>query len=246
MTPLLEFEGIPLQRLRRRTLAGLAGWNLSALPPEPPLESDSVTLTVQPHETVAVAGDESSGVDNLGGVAMGLDHSPLGAARAFGTEIAALERRDQFAFRRRIGYLPAGDGLLHNLTLRDNIRLPLDFGTEVRPGEVAGRLEVIIAQVRLGRAADLRPAQANEEERRRAALARAIALDPELLILEQPFDGLTDRVAAELLEVARGGELAQGGRRAVFITGQDIPVLLRPRVDRMLRIVQGRAVPVSQ
>jgi ABC-type transporter Mla maintaining outer membrane lipid asymmetry ATPase subunit MlaF len=243
MTALLEFAGIPLQRVRRRTLAAVSPGSLppaSQLPPE-----DDVTLSVLSHQTVAVLGDEASGVDSLGGLALGLEPSPEGAVRAFGTEIFALPRRDQLAFRRRIGYLPAGDGLLHNLTLRDNIRLPLGFGSDVRPGQIAGRTDLIVAQVRLGRAADLRPAQANEEERRRAALGRAIALDPELLILEQPFDGLTDRVAAEVLELARGGELPEGGRRAVLITGQDIPMLLRPRVDRMFRIVHGRAVPTA-
>jgi len=80
----------------------------------------------------------------------------------------------------------------------------------------------------------------NEEERRRAALARAIAFDPALLILEQPFDGLTARVASELLEIARGGESAEGARRTIFITGQEISPLILRRWIRVYRLIAGR------
>ena len=86
---------------------------------------------------------------------------------------------------------------------------------------------------------DRRPAQANEEECRRAALARALAFDPTLLVLEQPFDGLTARTAAEMLEVARGGETAEGARRAIFITGQEIPTVVQRRCDRVYRLTRA-------
>ena len=107
--------------------------------------------------------------------------------------------------------------------MRENIRLPLRFGSNFRPKEIEGRVDVILAQLRLTRVADLRPAQTNAEERRRAALARALAFDPELVVMEEPFDGLTDRVAGELLETARGGETAAGGRRTVLVTGSESP-----------------------
>ena len=58
-------------------------------------------------------------------------------------------------------------------------------------------------------------------------------------VLEQPFDGLTARVASELLELARGGESAQGARRAIFITGQEIPPLLLRRVEQVYRLTRA-------
>ena len=188
-------------------------------------------------------GDENSGVDSLAAVALGLEPTLAGKAMVYGTQIKDLARRDQLAFRRRLGYLPAGDGLLSNLSLRDNVRLPLRFGSNFKPDEIEGRVDVILAMLRLTRVAGERPAQANEEQRRRAALGRALAFDPELVLLEQPFGGLTDRVAAELLEIARGGETAEGARRTVFITGQDIPMLLRTRVDRVVHIADSRRMP---
>ncbi len=231
MTAPLVFDGIPLGRVQRSTLAG------------PPVGIDiatTLTLTVAARETIAVVGDEQSGVDLLGGLALGLETAPSGHVFTLGTEVAHLERRARLAFRRKLGYLPAGEGLMQNLTLRENIRLPLRFGSDFRPKDIEGRVDVILAQLRLSRVGDLRPAQATAEDRRRTALGRALAFDPELVILEDPFDGITERAASELLEAARGGETAEGARRTVFLTGTDLPALLRRRVDRQIRLVRGQ------
>ncbi|HEY7682863.1 MAG TPA: ATP-binding cassette domain-containing protein [Gemmatimonadales bacterium] len=232
MTHPLVFAEVPLGRVRRTTLGGT-----------PPLETEvegPFSLQVAAHQTVAVVGDESSGVDTLAGLALGLERPPAGQVFTLGTEIAKLGRVAQLAFRRKVGYLPAGDGLMQNLTLRDNVRLPLRFGSNFRPKDIEGRVDVIMAQLRLTRASYLRPAQTNAEDRRRAALARALAFDPELVVMEEPFDGLTDRTAGELLEAARGGETAEGGRRTVLVTAASLPALLLSRVDRRLRLVRGR------
>lgn len=233
MTLPLRFVDVPLGRVRRATLGGLTHLGLDA--------EGAFTLEVGGHQTVAVLGDEVSGVDLLGGLALGLDRAPAGRVETLGTEVASLPRSAQLAFRRKVGYLPAGDGLLQNLSLRDNIRLPLRFGSEFRLKDIEGRVDVIVAQLRLGRAANLRPAEANAEDCRRAALGRALAFDPDLVVLEEPFDGLTDHASAQLLELARGGEVAEGGRRTVFIAGQVLPALLRHRVDRQIRLHRGRA-----
>ena len=197
-----------------------------------------VTLEVAPHETVAVLGDEDSGIDRLGSWVLGLDRPPRGAARVFGTVVADLPEAERLAFRRKLGYLPAGDGLLQNLSLRDNVALPLRFGSGAAPREIDGRVRVMLAAVRLTEAAGRRPAAVHEEERRRAAFARAMAFDPQLLVLEQPFDGLTTRSAAELLELARGGVAEGGARRAILITAQDLPALLERRVERVYRVTR--------
>jgi ABC-type transporter Mla maintaining outer membrane lipid asymmetry ATPase subunit MlaF len=216
--PLLEFHAIPMTG----SAAGM------------------FALSVMRHETVVVVGDENSGVDSLVEFALGLESPAAGTVVTFSTDLRTLSRREQLAFRRRLGYLPAGDGLLSNLSLRDNVRLPLRFGSNFKTDEIEGRVDVILAMLRLNRVAQERPAQANEEQRRRAALGRALAFDPELVLLEQPFVGLTDRASAELLEIARGGETGAGGRRTVFITGQDIPMLLRNRVERVVHLADSR------
>ena len=188
---------------------------------------------------VFVVGAESSGVDELGRYALGLRQPDAGRVVVDGIDVATLPRRAALAFRRRVGYLPAGDGLLHNLSLRDNIALPMRFGSNLLEREIGGRLRVMLVQLRLVEVADRQPADVTNEQRRRASLARALAFDPGLLILEDPFDGLTDRTAAEMLEIARCGEVSEGSRRTVFMIGHSIPSTLEPRIDLRYRVARG-------
>lgn len=198
-----------------------------------PRAATPFSLTVERGETVVIIGEEDVA---LGPMALALDPPRSGRVLVLGTDLTDLPERERLAFRRRVGYLPAGDGLLQNLSLRDNVALPLRFGSTTGSKEIEGRVEVMLAAARIGRIGGLRPAQANEEERRRTALVRALAFDPSVLILEQPFDGLSSRVAGELLTLARGGEEVEGGRRSVLITCQELPPLLHNRVERIYRL----------
>ncbi|MFQ5703952.1 MAG: ATP-binding cassette domain-containing protein [Gemmatimonadales bacterium] len=211
----------------------------------PRSDGEAISLEVPAHSSTAVVGDDMSGVGFLGQYALGLESPPSGRALVFGENIATMDRRRSLAFRRAVGYLPAGDGLLQNLCLLDNIALPLRYGSDMREREMESRIEIMLTMMSLRSAAGLRPAQATEEERRRAALARALAFDPKLVILEQPFDGLPPKASAELLEIARGGETTEGCRRTVFITAQFIPERLRPRIEYHYRVTEGRIEPFT-
>ncbi len=214
-----------------------------------PLEFEDVTLpgpdgirisfVVPAHRGVFVLGREESGVDALATYALALERPRTGRVLVFGEDPAQLPRSAALAFRRQVGYLPAGNGLLQNLSLQDNIALPLRFGSDLTEHEISGRIRVMLALLRIADVAEWRPAAASEEQRRRAALARALAFDPDLVILEDPFDGLTYRAAAQVLELARGGETSEGSRRTVLITGQYIPERLEPRIDIRYRVVHG-------
>jgi ABC-type transporter Mla maintaining outer membrane lipid asymmetry ATPase subunit MlaF len=154
-----------------------------------------------------------------------------------------MPRHEALAFRRKVGYLPAGDGLLQNLTLRDNIALPLRFGSEFSERETNSRVSLMLSLFGIDEVSERRPAVATEEQRRRAALARALAFDPALVILEQFFDGLTPRAGALLLDLALGGVSAEGSRRALLITGQYLPDRLKPRIEHTYRIAGGLLSP---
>ena len=197
------------------------------------------SLTIGPGEVVAAIGDEGSGIELLGSLALGLVAPGSGAVEAFGVPIALLPYYDLLAFRRRLGYLPTGDGLLQNLTLKDNVALPVRFATDHRLREVEARVAQLIDDFRLRTIQTLRPAQANEEDRRRAAMARAVALNPKLVVLELPFVGLTSRAATDLLDrVSRGDD---GSRRAVLLTSRDLTPSVRGLVTRIVRVVDGAA-----
>ncbi len=197
-------------------------------------------LTIQAGEVVAAIGEENSGIEALGPLALGLAAPAAGTVEVFGLPIAELSYYDLLVFRHRLGYLPQGDGLLQNLSLKDNVALPVRFATDHRLREVDARVAQLIEDFRLRAIAGLRPAQANEEDRRRAAAARAVALDPKLVVLELPFVGLTGRAAMDLLDrVSRSDE---GGRRTVLLTSRDLTPSVRGLVTRAVRVVDGAAV----
>ena len=197
-------------------------------------------LQLLPGETLGAIGDEDSGVSDLCRFAMGLARPPAGAVVLFGQPIADLAYYDLLVFRRRLGYLQDGDGLLQNLSLRDNIALPLRYASDHRAREVDGRVDELVDEFDLKRVATLRPAQANEEDRRRTAIARALALDPDLIMLEAPFDGLTQHAAVELLGHATARR--DGTRRSVLITAQDLAPSIRPLLTRVVRVADGLAL----
>ena len=210
----LRFEGIGLPGIRNGTL----------------------TLEVPAHSATSVIGKATTGVNALGSFALDLEKPKRGRALVFDEVIAEMPRHEALAFRRKVGYLPAGDGLLQNLTLRDNIALPLRFGSEFSERETNSRVGLMLSLFGVEDVAELRPAVATEEQRRRTALARALAFDPSLVILEQFFDGLTPRAGALLLDLALGGMSAEGSRRALLITGQYLPDRLKPRIEHTYRI----------
>lgn len=197
-------------------------------------------LVVEPGSVTAVVGDEDSGVGDLGKYALGLEHPPSGQALVFGTAIGDLPYDDLLLFRRRLGYLQAGDGLLQNLTLRANVGLPLQYASDHRMAEVQIRVDELLTQFRLLDVAMLRPAAVNEEYRRRAAVARAVALDPGLLVMEAPFDGLTGRAANELLTLARNNR--DGSARTIFVTAQDLGPHVIPLCTRVVHVEDGLAM----
>jgi len=196
-------------------------------------------LTLQAGEVVAAVGEENSGIEALGPLALGLATPASGAVEVFGLPIGELSYYDLLVFRRRLGYLPQGDGLLQNLTLRDNVALPVRFATDHRLREVDAKVGQLIEDFRLRAIAARRPAQANEEDRRRAAAARAVALNPKLVVLELPFVGLTSRSALDLLERVSRSE--DGGRRTVLLTSRDLTPSVRGLVSRAVRVVDGVA-----
>ena len=128
---------------------------------------------------------------------------------------------------------------MQNLTLGANIALPLRFGSKYSESAIHSRTGIIMAALRIGDSAARRPAEVSEIVRRRAAIARALAFDPELVILERPFDGITNRAALELLQIVRGGETSQGSRRTVLIITRHVPTNVSSAVEVSYRVIEG-------
>ncbi len=155
----------------------------------------------------------------------GLGRPRAGVVRLLGEDPGALPRQAASRLLARIGWLPRQGALLANLTLRENLRLPLEFhgaaaGGGGRGGATPEALEAAaLARFGLAAAPDLRPELVPLPVRRRVALARAVLLDPALLLLDDPLDDL-DEVAAAALARALVAWAAEPGH-ALLVASPD-------------------------
>ncbi|HEY3808984.1 MAG TPA: ATP-binding cassette domain-containing protein [Steroidobacteraceae bacterium] len=138
----------------------------------------------------AVMGPSGTGKTTLLRLIMGQAIAQSGEVRVFGQEVAQLRRRDLYRLRQRVGLLFQNGALLTDLSVFENVAFPVREHTRL-PEEVLRELVLMKLQaVGLRGAAELMPAELSGGMARRVALARAIVMDPEVLIYDEPFVGL--------------------------------------------------------
>jgi ABC-type transporter Mla maintaining outer membrane lipid asymmetry ATPase subunit MlaF len=153
-----------------------------------------VNWTVTQGEFWVVGGLPGSGKSQLLQTAAGLLPPRAGAVRFFGRELAGTSAADLVRTRRRIGFVFADGGRLFNgLTVAQNVALPLCYHLDCQPEAVSEAVEALLAITELKPLAGRLPARIHRAWRQRLALARALALGPELLLLDNPTAGLDRR-----------------------------------------------------
>jgi len=167
---------------------------------------DEISFTVAPGEIFFIIGGSGCGKSTLLRNMVGLHPPMTGEVEFFGapfTHAAAAARR---AMLRTFGMLFQGGALWTSLTLRQNVALPLEEYTTLSRREIQEIATLRLAQVGLGGFEDYYPAEISGGMKKRAGLARALALDPAIVFFDEPSAGLdpvTSRKLDELIQQVR-------------------------------------------
>jgi phospholipid/cholesterol/gamma-HCH transport system ATP-binding protein len=183
-----------------------------------------VTFEVRRGEIFVILGGSGCGKTTLLKALIGLVPIAAGRAWLLGEELAATEGEARLALLRRIGVMWQSGALFGSMTLAENVELPLEEHTDLpRPAREA------IARVKLGLvgladAADLPPAEISGGMAKRAGIARAMALDPPLLFLDEPSAGLDPITSAGLDKLIR--DIARDTGTTFVVVTHELPSIL--------------------
>jgi phospholipid/cholesterol/gamma-HCH transport system ATP-binding protein len=149
-----------------------------------------IDLAIPRGKLVAIMGGSGCGKTTILRLIGGQLRAQAGSVEVDGQDVAALDRDALFALRRRIGMLFQFGALFTDMTVFENIAFPLREHTELQEELVHDLVLMKLNAVGLRGAAQLRPSELSGGMARRVALARAIALDPMLVMYDEPFAGL--------------------------------------------------------
>jgi phospholipid/cholesterol/gamma-HCH transport system ATP-binding protein len=181
-------------------------------------------LTVQSGEVLGVVGGSGAGKSVLLNSIIGLKRPEGGEIKVFGQDINRISDREREGVEQRWGVLFQNGALFSNLTVRENVSAPFFEHTTLSRPEIYELADLKIALTGLPMVAgSLKPGELSGGMRKRAALARALALDPDLLFLDEPTSGLDPISAGAFDELIR--DLSDSLGLTVFMITHDLDSL---------------------
>jgi len=160
---------------------------------------DGISLEMRGGEFVALLGSSGSGKSSLLNLIAGLDRPTSGAVIVNGTNLAAMSSEALARYRRHsVGMVFQAFNLVGTMTLLENVELPMRFA-EAERAERLSRAREALQRVGLGGRLTHRPGQLSGGEQQRAALARALANRPTLLLADEPTGNLDSHTGSEIL-----------------------------------------------
>lgn len=201
-----------------------------------------VDLDVHRGEILVLLGGSGSGKSTLLKHVLGLVPPETGSIRIYGVDITTGGRSELAAVRRRIGVAFQASALFNSLTVGDNVALPLRELTHLADSTIQLMVWMKLKAVGLADAANLYPPELSGGMRKRAAVARAMALDPELLIFDEPSAGLDPIVSAGVDELILF--LKRTFRMTILVVTHELESAFRI-ADRLAMLHDGRLVAVG-
>jgi phospholipid/cholesterol/gamma-HCH transport system ATP-binding protein len=196
-----------------------------------------VALTVDAGEIVTVMGPSGCGKTTLLRLLVGLERPQRGTLHVLGEDVARLDEDRADRFRRRLGLCFQFGALLNSLTVGDNLALPLREDRRVPEELVSVIVRTRLAQVGLAGTETKLPSELSGGMRKRAGLARALVLDPEVLFFDEPTSGLDPIAAASLDRTIRDVRRITGS--SMVVVTHDLTTAFGVS-DRILVMIDGR------
>ena len=195
-----------------------------------------VDLDLAAGELVAVVGKSGSGKSTLVNLIAGIDRPTAGSVRVAGTALDSLAESKLSAWRgRHVGIVFQFFQLLPTLTVLENVMLPIDFAGTLSTTKARERARTLLDRVGIADQATKLPAALSGGQQQRAAIARALANDPPVVLADEPTGNLDSQTADAIFDLL--GALARAGKTIVVVTHErDIAT----RADRVVTLVDGR------
>ncbi len=197
---------------------------------------DDVSLQVDRGEFVAIVGPSGTGKSTLLNMIAGIDQPTRGEVWVGDTPVHPLDENALAVWRgRQVGVVFQFFQLLPALTLLQNVILPMDFDARVPARVRADRAMALLERVGVADQADKRPGTVSGGQQQRAAIARALANDPPLIVADEPTGNLDTRTAEDVLRVFE--TLRDEARTIVMVTHAPA---IAARADRVVEVIDGR------
>jgi len=203
---------------------------------------DGLNLDVHRGETMVIMGGSGSGKSTTLRTMIGSIPPTSGSVRIFGKNICGMDERELNEIRKRFGILFQSGALFQSMTIAENVALPLQEHSRLAQNIIDIQVKIKLELVGLREHADKYPAQISGGMKKRAGLARALALDPQLLFYDEPSAGLDPVTSAQIdvLIVKLSKEL---GVTSVVVTHEmDSAFAI---ADRMAMLDKGRMLLVD-
>ena len=200
---------------------------------------EDVSFTVKRGEIVCIIGGSGCGKSTVVRTLVGLLDPMAGEVRVFGQDPSVLEDQARIPFLRHIGMLFQNGALLGSMTVGDNIALPFREHTSLPEPVIQRIVESKLAMVDLPGTASLYPSELSGGMRKRASLSRAMAMDPDLLLCDEPSAGLDPIVAAGIDATLRHLQRSLG--TTMIVVTHELPSV-RIIADRVVMLADGRVL----
>jgi phospholipid/cholesterol/gamma-HCH transport system ATP-binding protein len=200
---------------------------------------DDVSFSVPAGRSVCILGRSGTGKSVALKHVVGLMAPDSGSVLVEGEDLARLGPRERSRVRQRIGFLFQNAALFDSITVGQNVEFPLRRHTRLADAEIRGRAERLLAQVGLERDYAKMPADLSGGMRKRAGLARALALEPAILLADEPSAGLDPITAAEIDELFV--RLRDRSQTTLLVVTHHIPSA-RTIGDELMFLHEGRLI----